>query len=256
MPASAKVLLFMFSIVLVLGIIFGLAFHAGTPRNSAEQPVVDDDQLSATDSDSPMRNESAFLDESYPITSDHSDSSSGIKRGDERYSIKVKVNDTFAISIALPHYPNVATIRSVATLETELRTLQLENYYQANESDCSEFSAFVEWWLEDHGVHAYIVEGRIAAHPAIVVGNVVYEADDGSPHAWVAAELEGDSLLIESTGVYLVPDELEPYYLEEHRFEDVQALVTSYREEGYDVQSVLREYDWWEVLPVEFNDSL
>jgi hypothetical protein len=249
MPTSAKVLLFMFSVVLGLGIVFGLAFHAWTPLSLAEQLV--NDWLSAPGSDTSVRTDRAFFEESYPFESDLTSSGSGLKNGELH---TITVNDTLVISVALPQHNKGSAIQSVATLDDELRALQLENYYKANESDCSELSAFVEWWLEGHGVHAYIVEGRIAAHPAIVVGNVVYEADDGGPHVWVATELEGDSILIECTGVYLVPDALEPYYIEEERFEDVQSLLTWYHEEGYDVPSVLREYDWWKVLPAEFID--
>ena len=36
------------------------------------------------------------------------------------------------------------------------------------------------------------------------------------------------------------------------RFEDLQALLIYYHEEGYDIQSVLSEYDWWEDLPNKF----
>jgi hypothetical protein len=249
MPASAKKLIVMFSIVLGLGIMVGLAFHAGSPRSSAEQTV--NDWLSAPDRDTSVRTDRVFFEESYPFESDLTSSGSGLKNGE---SYTITINDTSAISVDIPKPTNGATIQSVATLETELHALQLEDYYQANVSDCSELSAFVEWWLEGHGLHACIVEGRIAAHPEIAVENFVYEADDGGPHVWVAAELEGDSILIECTGVYLVPDALKPYYIEEGRFEDVQSLLTRYYEEGYDVPSVLREYDWWKVLPAEFID--
>jgi hypothetical protein len=248
MPTSAKKLIFMFSVVLGLGIVFGLAFHVWTPQSLVLPSV--NDWLSAPDRDTSVRTDRAFLDASYSIESDHSDTTSEIAKGDEYNSNTV--NDTLAISMAIPKPNKGDTIQSVATLETELRALQLEEYYKANVSDCSELSAYLEWWLEGHGIHAYIVEGSIAAHPAIAVGNFVYEADDGGPHVWVATELESDSILIECTGVYLVPDALQPYYIEEERFEDVQALVMWYHEEGYDFQSVLREYDWWEVLPAEF----
>jgi hypothetical protein len=248
MPLSAKKLIVMFSIVLGLGIICGLAFHAWTSQSLALPSV--NDWLSAPDSDTSVRTDRAFFEESYPFESDHSDTTTEIAKGDEYNSNTV--NDTLAISMAIPKPNKGDTIQSVATLENELSALQLEDYYHANVSDCSELSAFVEWWLEGHGIHAYIVEGSIAAHPEIAVGNFVYEADDGGPHVWVATELEGDSILIECTGVYLVPDALQPYYREEERFEDVQALVMWYHEEGYDFQSVLREYDWWEVLPAEF----
>jgi adenosine deaminase len=46
----------------------------------------------------------------------------------------------------------------------------------------------------------------------------------------------------------MVPDELKEYYREEARFEDVQTLISCYYEGWYDVQPVLNEYDWWEVL--------
>jgi hypothetical protein len=247
-PLSAKVLLVIFSVVLGLGIMFGLAFHAWTPQSWALPSV--NDWLSAPGSDTSVRTDRAFFEESYPFESDHSDTTTEIANGDEYNSDTV--NDTLAISVDIPKPTKGDTIQSVATLENELSALQLEDYYHANVSDCSELSAFVEWWLEGRGMHAYIVEGRIAAHPEIAVGNFVYEADDGGPHVWVATELGGDSILIECTGVYLVPDALQPYYIEEDRFEDVQALVMWYYEEGYDFQSVLREYDWWEVLPAEF----
>ena len=175
----------------------------------------DDEWVYAAENDT-----SVWTEECYPCTLDHS----------------------------IPEHNEADTIRSVSTLEDELRVLHLEDFYKENECDCSELSAYLEWWLESRGVHAYIVEGAVSAHPEISEGEYIYEEGEGGPHAWVEAEIEGEPILIESTGCFRVPDKLKLYYIEERRFEDLQTLLTYYYEEGYDVMSALSEYDWWTVL--------
>jgi hypothetical protein len=75
------------------------------------------------------------------------------------------VNDTLDISVDIPRHKRVSTVRALSTREKELRVLNLEDYYKENESDCSELSAYSEWWLEGHGIDAYIVEGDISICP-------------------------------------------------------------------------------------------
>jgi len=148
---------------------------------------------------------------------------------------------------AIPEYKKVNKIQSIQTLEKELPTL--EEYYRANVCDCSDLSAYMEWWLECHGVHAYIVEGNLLPHPEITIGELVYEDGEGGPHAWVEAEIGGKTVLIESTIAYIVPDQLERYYIASNKFEDLDELLTYYYESGYEV--TISEHDWWNSFKIK-----
>ena len=192
-----------------------------------------------------------FLEEYYPTKMAHVESISEILDFDEYRTFKLKE----ALD-AIPKSKKRNPILSVSTLEKELQWLRFDDYfeehYEEDECDCSELSAYMEWWLESHGINTYLVVGNITPHPEIRVGMYIYEEKEGGRHAWVVAELKGESVLIESTEAKVISDKFKPYYIEDMRFEDLQALLIYYHEEGYDIQSVLSEYDWWEDLPNKF----
>lgn len=192
-----------------------------------------------------------FLEEYYPTKMAHVESISEILDFDEYRSFKLKE----ALD-AIPKSKKRNPILSVSTLEKELQWLRFDDYfeehYEEDECDCSELSAYMEWWLESHGINTYLVVGNITSHPEIREGMYIYEEKEGGRHAWVVAELKGESVLIESTEAKVISDKFKPYYIEDMRFEDLQALLIYYHEEGYDIQSVLSEYDWWEDLPNKF----
>jgi len=190
-----------------------------------------------------------FLEEYYPTKMAHVESISEILDFDEYRSFKLKE----ALD-AIPKSKKRNPILSVSTLEKELQWLRFDDYfeehYEEDECDCSELSAYMEWWLESHGINTYLVVGNITPHPEIRVGMYIYEEKEGGRHAWVVAELKGESVLIESTEAKVISDKYKPYYIEEMRFDDLHALLIYYHEEGYDIQSVLSEYDWWRIYRI------
>lgn len=180
-----------------------------------------------------------------PFKIDYAELSASMTVAEYRNTPRIRLPSSFNLSTdifyAIPAYKKVSKIQSIQTLERELPTL--EEYYRANVCDCSDLSAYMEWWLECHGVHAYIVEGTLLPHPEITIGNQVYGDGEGGPHAWVEAEIGGQTVLIESTIAYIVPDQLERYYITSNKFEDLDELFTYYYESGYVV--TISEHDWW-----------
>lgn len=185
----------------------------------------------------------------YPFIIGHQDNLSEILDYEYYNSLKLK-----RALDAIPKYKNgTKSYKYISDLERDLMLFPLDKYYEVGVSDCSELSAYMEWWLESHGVHAYIVQGEALPHPEITAGGYVYgEDEEGGPHAWVVVSM-GTSFIIECTGVYIVPNELKQYYKSEYVFENLSDLVTYYYEQNYDALDVLEEYDWWVGLPPEFK---
>jgi hypothetical protein len=189
------------------------------------------------------------LERYYPFLVSHVDNSSTIL--DYEAYRSVRLNNALA---TIPAHKNSPKLDSISDLEVNLRLFPLDDYYEVDISDCSEMSAYMEWWLENHGVHSYLVTGEKLPHPEIKAGKWVYSEDkDGGPHAWVISFIDDRTVLIECTGVYVVPSELEHYYAAEYVFEDLQELVTYYHEDGYDGQAILEDFDWWDGLPSKFE---
>jgi len=116
---------------------------------------------------------------------------------------------------AIPMYKRAGKIQSIKILERELPSHH--EYYKKGVCDCSDLSAYMEWWLECHGVHAYIVEGNQLPFE-ISIGNRTYVEEEGGLHSWVEAELEGQTIMIESTSVFIVPDKLKQYSINKKPF--------------------------------------
>ena len=114
--------------------------------------------------------------------------------------------------------------------------------YQEDYFDCSEMSAFIEWYLEGHGVDTVIVTGERDQPHNISTGGFEYEKGAGD-HAWIVANVSGKSILIEPTLARVVPKSLEKYYLNDATYADIYDAVSSSRSVG--------EYDWWEVVDID-----
>lgn len=189
------------------------------------------------------------LERYYPFVVGHVDNIATILDY-EAYRL-VRLNNALA---SIPAHKDSPKLNSRSDLEVNLRLFPLDDYYEVDISDCSEMSAYMEWWLENHGVHSYLVTGEKLPHPEIKAGKWIYSEDpDGGPHVWVISFIEDRTVLIECTGVYVVPSELEHYYAAEYVFEDLEELVTYYHEEGYDGQAMLEDFDWWVGLPTKFE---
>ncbi len=114
--------------------------------------------------------------------------------------------------------------------------------YQEDYFDCSEMSAFIEWYLEGHGVDTVIVTGERNQPHNISVGGFEYEKGAGD-HAWIISNVSGGRVLIEPTLARVVPKSLERYYFADKTYNDIYDAVGSSR-------SVV-EYDWWAVVDID-----
>ncbi|MEA1966430.1 MAG: CAP domain-containing protein [Euryarchaeota archaeon] len=114
--------------------------------------------------------------------------------------------------------------------------------YQEDYFDCSEMSAFIEWYLEGHGVDTVIVTGERNQPHNISVGGFEYEKGAGD-HAWIISNVSGGRVLIEPTLARVVPKSLERYYFADKTYNDIYDAVGSSR-------SVV-EYDWWTVVDID-----
>ncbi len=113
--------------------------------------------------------------------------------------------------------------------------------YQEDYFDCSEMSAFIEWYLEGHGVDTVIVTGERNQPHNISAGGFEYEKGAGD-HAWIISNVSGGRVLIEPTLARVVPKSLERYYFADNTYNDIYDVVGSSR-------SVV-EYDWWTVVDI------
>lgn len=124
--------------------------------------------------------------------------------------------------------------------------------YRADEFDCSEMTAYLEWALEDAGFNASIVVGP-------------FSLEEGTKHAWVMAYTNDGDMAIESTALMSEDDDLflymikffgeilelnggiiykekttgwEGYYQEDaYSYESIYEVVTKSKE--------LKEWSWW-----------
>lgn len=115
------------------------------------------------------------------------------------------------------------------SLKTAVRQVTWTRSYEEGVFDCSEMSAYIEWYLENQGFHAIILVGECPF-------------DSGS-HAWVLAETDKNKYMpIEATQprVVLWDDKgFYDYFEYELDFEKIQEAL-SYSQEGF---------DWWTVYP-------
>jgi len=118
----------------------------------------------------------------------------------------------------------------------------LKDTYQEDYFDCSEMSAFMEWYLEGHGVDTVIVTGERNQPHNISAGGFEYEKGAGD-HAWIISNVSGEMVLIEPTLARVVPKSLESYYLTDKVYNDIYDAVGSSRS--------VEEYDWWAVVDID-----
>nr|QNO50475.1 hypothetical protein EGLMOMJH_00014 [Methanosarcinales archaeon ANME-2c ERB4] len=127
----------------------------------------------------------------------------------------------------------------------------LTDTYQEDYFDCSEMSAFIEWYLEWHGVDTVIVTGERNQPHNISAGGFEYEKGAGD-HAWIVSNVSGESVLIEPTLARVVPKSLEIYYITDKTYNNIYDAVRSGRS--------VEEYDWWTVVdigsPVPFKTPI
>jgi hypothetical protein len=114
--------------------------------------------------------------------------------------------------------------------------------YQEDYFDCSEMSAFIEWYLEGHGVDTVIVTGERNQPHNISAGGFEYEKGAGD-HAWIISNVSGGRVLIEPTLARVVPKSLERYYFADKTYNDIYDAVGSSRS--------VAEYDWWTVVDID-----
>jgi hypothetical protein len=118
----------------------------------------------------------------------------------------------------------------------------LTGTYQEDYFDCSEMSAFMEWYLEGHGVDTVIVAGERNQPHNISTRGFEYEKGAGD-HAWIVANISGERVLIEPTLACIVPKSLEKYYLADDKpYNDIYDAVSASRS--------VEEYDWWTVVDI------
>jgi len=113
----------------------------------------------------------------------------------------------------------------VYELSDELEGLEWIEPYQEGVFDCSEMSAYLEWYLENEGWHTYIVCGEAPW--------------DGGYHAWLLVETSLDHYMpVESTNIEVVwwdDPHFDDYFTYDYEFETIQEAV-AYSES---------EFDWW-----------
>lgn len=124
--------------------------------------------------------------------------------------IKMRVDDYYLVRDRIYGLENLKKALAVKWLKP----------YEAHVFDCSEKSAFMEYWLERNGFNTYIVMDSI--------------------HSWVMAEVEpGNWVSVESTGdcpSFMVRRK------HTYRFKDIYDAIEYFR----------KEYDWWkEIKPGE-----
>ena len=101
----------------------------------------------------------------------------------------------------------------------------VERVYVANEFDCSEMSAYLEWRLENEGYHTLIVTGNSPS-------------SDGK-HAWLLVQTSAEGYMPVEATVFSVVYTWDPYYYNyfvyDYGFETIQEALAHSPD----------EYDWW-----------
>jgi len=113
----------------------------------------------------------------------------------------------------------------VYDLEVDLFGLEWLYPYEENVFDCSEMSAYLEWYLENLGWHTYIILGEAPF--------------GGGYHAWLLVETSLDQYMpVESTTIKIIwwadPD-FDGYFIYDYELETILDAL-SYNES---------EFDWW-----------
>lgn len=115
----------------------------------------------------------------------------------------------------------------VDELADELGSLEWTHPYEEGEFDCSEMSAYLEWYLENQGWHI-----------VIIVGDCPFSS---GRHSWLLVETsKGYYMPVEATKIEVVWWEnpnFEDYFNYDHDFETVQDAL-AYSKTGF---------DWWNV---------
>ena len=113
----------------------------------------------------------------------------------------------------------------VYNLEDELNGLEWIKPYEEGVFDCSEMSAYLEWYLENEGWHTIIIAGD--------------SPFDSGYHAWLLIECEqGKYMPVESTHIEIVwwdDPYFDNYFIYDSEFETIEDAL-AYSE---------TEFDWW-----------
>jgi len=115
----------------------------------------------------------------------------------------------------------------VDNLFKTLGSVELIKPYEEGVFDCSEMSAYLEWYLENRGWHAVIIAGE--------------SPFSQNPHTWILVETsEGTYMPVETTTtppkvVLSTSPDFDNYFEYDYEFETIQdALAASET-----------EFDWW-----------
>ncbi len=142
-----------------------------------------------------------------------------------------------------PYYRSLGHGQNVTSGSELMQILPLLNdTYQEDLFDCSEMAAFIEWYLEGHGVDTVIVTGKHDQPYNVSIGGFEY-ANNSGDHAWVVANLSERRILVEPTLARIVPEALEQYYSPDGAYDDIYDVVGSSRSAD--------EYDWWTVIEID-----
>lgn len=142
-----------------------------------------------------------------------------------------------------PYYRSLGHGQNVTSGSELMQILPLLNdTYQEDLFDCSEMAAFIEWYLEGHGVDTVIVTGKHDQPYNVSIGGFEYTNNSGD-HAWVVANLSERRILVEPTLARIVPEALEQYYSPDGAYDDIYDMVGSSRSAD--------EYDWWTVVEID-----
>jgi len=114
----------------------------------------------------------------------------------------------------------------VYSLDDELSGLEWIKPYEEGVFDCSEMSAYLEWYLENEGWHTIIIAG---------------DSPFGSEyHAWLLVETSTDQYMpVESTNIEIIwwdDPYFDNYFAYDYEFETIDDAL-AYSE---------TEFDWWE----------
>ena len=102
--------------------------------------------------------------------------------------------------------------------------VDFEDVYKINIFDCSEMSAYVEYYFENVGYDADILRGEAGTF--------------GLRHAWVTVNRDGGITMIEPTSLTVITGTDAGQYYANDTFEDIYALEA-------DNPQGLNEWDWW-----------
>lgn len=121
-------------------------------------------------------------------------------------------------------YYNQTSSPSNASIMNELRNWKWNREYEINVFDCSDMSAYLEYYLENRGFNTTICTG--------------------DHHAWILINIDDTEIAYETTGCYFVYNDPE-YYSPDKKYNTIYDLHEYYLGFYYGQESFDEEYAWW-----------